>query len=286
MKLLSFFRPGTTDRLSAVRGLVILTLSTVLLTGAVWAQKPTSAEKLVDFARLQYGTYTFQKNGTIKSNLKLGTGTNVRDARSTLKFLRKPKLAEDLVILELELPDSRFTMGFDGENTWAKNNGEKTELSADLSEAFRASYLHSFEALLRYKEDGSKITYIETKKIASLEVDILDLTMANGMKTRYEVSRRSGHVLSLEYETKPASPDAKPVKYRLNFRDFKVVQNTIILPYKTVVFENDVQVEERTIIEASFNGQLEDKNFKADPPPDKPEAKPEEKPADKPSPTY
>jgi hypothetical protein len=97
--------------------------------------------------------------------------------------------------------------------------------------------------------------------------------MADGQKTRYEVSRRSGHILYLEYETKPAAPEAKPIKYRLHFKDFKVVQNSVIIPYKTVVYENDVIVEERTIIEVAFAGQMEEKGFKPDAPPDEAEAK-------------
>lgn len=242
------------------------------------AQKTPQVEKLVDFARANYGLLVLQKNGTIKNNLKLINGDTVREGRSTLKFIRKPKLMEDLVILELDLPDTKFTMGFDGEKTWALNNGEKTELNPELSTAFRSSYAHSFEALLRYKEDGSKIEYVDTKKIATLEIDIIDLTMTDGTKTRYEVSRRSGHVLSLEYETQPATPEAKPIKYRLRFKDFKPVQNTIVIPYTTVVYENDVIVEERTVIEAAFGMQLEEKLFKPNAPADKPEEKQEATP--------
>lgn len=249
----------------------LLTLAMLFSSFTAMAQKVPSVEKLVDFARANYGTLVLQKNGTIKNNLKLISGDNIREGRSTLKFIHKPKLMEDLVILELELPDTKFTMGFDGEKTWALNNGERTELSPELATAFRSSYAHSYEALLRYKEDGSKIEYIDTKKIASLEIDIIDLTMADGTKTRYEVSRRTGRVLYLEYETKPTTPDSKPIKYRLHFKDFKVVQNTIIIPYTTVVYENDVIVEERTIIEAAFGVQLEEKLFKPDAPPEKAE---------------
>jgi hypothetical protein len=158
-------------------------------------------------------------------------------------------------------------MGFDGQKTWATNNGERTELSPELSAAFRSSYAHSYEALLRYKEDGSTLTYVDTKKLASLEIDTIDLTMTDGQKTRYEVSRRSGRVLSLEYEAKPATPDAKPIKYRLRYKDFKLVQNAVYIPYKIEVYENDVLVEERTVIEAAFSGQMDEKIFKPDAPP-------------------
>ncbi len=257
---------------------ISLTLSALLVSVNVSAQKAPNVEKLVEFAKVNYGLLIVQTNGVVKSNLKLISGDNIREGRSTLKFIRKPKLMEDLVILELDLPDTKFTMGFDGTKTWALNNTERTELSPELATAFRSSYAHSYEALLRYKEDGSKVELVDTKKIASLEIDIIDLTTADGQKTRYEVSRRSGRVLYLEYETKPATPDAKPVKYRLHYKDFKAVQNTIIIPYKTIVYENDVIVEERTVIEAAFSGQMEEKVFKPDVPAEKPEEKKEPTP--------
>lgn len=260
-------------QLSAISLLVVC-----LVAAPARAQKTPPVEKLVDFARANYGTLILQKNGTIKNNLKLISGDSMREGRSTLKFIRKPKLPEDLVILELDLPDTKFTMGFDGEKTWAQNNGENTELSPELSTAFRSSYAHSYEALLRYKEDGSKVTLVDTKKIASLEIDIIDLTMADGTKTRYEVSRRTGRVLYLEYDTIPATPETKPIKYRLHFKDFKVVQNTIIIPYTTIVYENDVIVEERTVIEAAFGVQLEEKAFKPNAPAEKAEEKKEATP--------
>jgi hypothetical protein len=255
-----------------------LSLVVLFTSSTVLAQKTPNVEKLIEFARANYLALVLQNNGVIKNNLKLIQGDQVREGRSTLKFIRKPKLMQDLVILELDLPDTKFTMGFDGEKTWARSNGERTELSPELAAAFRSSYAHSYEALLRYKEDGSKIEYVDTKKIASLEIDIIDLTTTDGLKTRYEVSRRSGRVLYLEYETKPATPDAKPLKYRLHFKDFKVVQNAIIIPYTTVVYENDVIVEERTVIEAAFNAQLEEKTFKPDAPAEKPEEKKEATP--------
>mgnify|MGYP000887213032 CR=1 FL=1 len=257
---------------------IFLALSALLVSTQVSAQKAQNAEKLVDFAKANYGLLITQTNAIIKSNLKLINGDQVREGRSTLKYIRKPKLMEDLVMLELDLPDTKFTMGFDGAKTWAKNNGERTELSPELAGAFRASYAHSYEALLRYKEDGSKLEYIDTKKIASLEIDTIDMTMADGTKTRYEVSRRTGRVLYLEYETKPATPEAKPIKYRLHFKDFKVVQNTIIIPYTTVVYENGAVVEERTVIEAAFSGQVDEKLFKPDAPAEKAEEKKEETP--------
>lgn len=231
------------------------------------AQKTPKVEELVERSILSYGSraaiYDVQKNGILRAQVKLfGADGAPREGRSATKFIRKPKLMEDLVLIELELPDTNFTIGFDGQKTWSIFNGEKQEPSPELSNAFRESYAHSYEALLRYKESGSRIEYVTTNKIGSLELDVIDLVAPDGKRTRYNVSRRSGHILSLEYETQ-ASPEAKPNKYRLTFSDFQVIQNSLI-PYKTVVFENGVKVEERKIVEVAYNVQLEEKAFRTD----------------------
>jgi hypothetical protein len=260
--MLKYFRKPSTIFLATFALVLVLPIFFVS------AEKTPTVDKLVEFAIQNYGgrpaIFTIQKNGIVKNNLKLINGENIREGRTTTKFIRKPKSTEDLVILELDLPETKFTMGFDGEKSWATNNGEKAELSPELSNAFRTSYTHGYEALLRYKEDGGKVEFVETKKMASLEIDVIDLTAADGTKTRYEVSRRTGRILQLEYETKGV--DGNPTKYRLLYQDFKIVQNSVVVPYKTVVYENGTKVEERTIIEAAYGVQLEEKVFKPDAP--------------------
>ena len=260
--MLNYLRKSSTILLATV------VLALALPIFYVSAEKTPTVDKLVEFAIQNYGgrqaIFTVQKNGIVKNNLKLINGENIREGRTVTKFIRKPKSTEDLVILELDLPETKFTMGFDGEKPWATNNGEKAELSPELASAFRTSYTHGYEALLRYKEDGGKVEFVETKKMASLEIDVIDLTSADGSKTRFEVSRRTGRILQLEYETKGV--DGNPTKYRLLFQDFKIVQNLVVVPYKTVVYENGTKVEERTIIEAAYGVQLEEKAFKPDAP--------------------
>jgi hypothetical protein len=234
---------------------------------AVCAQKTPKVEDLVERSIASYGTraalYQVQKNGILRAQVKLfGADGAAREGRSVTKFIRKPKLLEDLVLIELELPETNFTIGFDGQKTWAVHNGERQEPSPELTNAFRAAYAHSYEALLRYKETGSQVEYVTTNKIGTLELDVIDLVAPDGQRTRYNVSRRSGHILALEYETKP-TPEAKPNKYRLTFSDFQVIQNSLV-PYKTVVYENEVKVEERKIVEVAYNVQLEEKAFRTD----------------------
>jgi hypothetical protein len=93
-------------------------------------------------------------------------------------------------------------------------------------------------------------------------MDIIDLISPSGARTRYEVSRRTGRILYASYEDRSASKSA-PVKYRLYFKDFKLVQNTYV-PYEVHVFQDGKLIEERKLVEAVFNVQLDEKAFKAE----------------------
>ncbi len=228
--------------------------------------KDPSAEELVERAILVYGSraaiYTVQRNGILRSQVKFITPEGTREGRSVMKFIRKPLLAEDLRLIELELPDTKFVIGFDGKQTWSTYNGEKITPSPETVAAFRAAHMHSYEALLRYKENQAKLQYVTSKPFGpNNELDVIDMIYPDGARTRYEISRRSARIIYLEYEMK-SSPQAEPTKYRLYFKDFQYIQNSLV-PFVTIVFENGRQVEERKIVEVAYSVQLEEKVFKA-----------------------
>lgn len=248
----------------AVMALALLAVACVLSlpTGRA-GEKTPRAEDVVEKVILVYGSrgaiYGIQRNGIIKANLKLLNGT-AREGRTTTKFIRKKKYTEDLVMLELELPETKYVIGFDGQKTWAQFNGEAHEPDEATTRAFRASHFHSYESLLRYKEIEAKLEYVGNQKIGPLELDIIDLIPPDGERTRYYISRKSLRILYLEYETKP-KPDAEPVKYRFEFSDFHAIQNTLV-PYQILVFENGRKIEERKVVEVAYNVQLEESAFK------------------------
>lgn len=228
--------------------------------------KNVKPEDLVERAIYAYGSrpvlQTIQKNGTLRANVKFFTPEGEREGRITSKFIRKPKLAEDLILIDLDLPGTRYLLGFDGQKTWSISNGEIQEPNADTVRAFRAAHEHSYEALLRYKENDAKLELIGSNKIGPIETDLIEMTLPSGTKTRYEISRRTGRVIYLHYEEQP-SPEAPPVKYRLYFTDFLPVQNTIV-PRSIRVYANDKVIEERKVIEVAYNVQMEEKSFLAE----------------------
>jgi len=232
----------------------------------VGAQKNPKPEDVAEFAIRAYGSraalYGIQRNGTLRALIKFITPEGPREGKTVTKFIRKEKLAEDLLMIDLELPGTRYTIGFDGKETWAIQDGEIQKPAAEAVEAFRSAHEHSYEALLRYKENGSKLEYVGTNKFGTLEMDTIDLIAPNGTRTRYEISRRTGRIIYANYEENSASKSA-PAKYRLYFKDFRVIQNTLV-PYEIQVFQDGKMVEERRLVESVFNVQLDEKAFKAE----------------------
>jgi hypothetical protein len=230
------------------------------------ADKNPKPEDVVERAIAFYGSraalYNVQKNGTLRALVKLYTPEGKREGKSVTRFIRKEKLNDDLLMIDLDFPDTRYIVGFDGKDSWSISNGEIQEMSKDAAKAFRAAHEHSYEALLRYKENDGKLEYVGTTKLGTLEMDIIDLILPDGARTRYEISRKSGRIIYLNYEEK-VDVQADPVKYRLYFKDFHVIQNSLV-PYEIVVYRDGKMVEERKVVEAAFNVQLEEKAFKAE----------------------
>jgi hypothetical protein len=251
-------------RLAATVFLLFLVLSSpVTWPTDAGAQKKPKPEDVVERSILFYGSraalYGIQRNGTLRALIKFFTDEGTREGKSVTKFIRKGKLAEDLLMIDLELPGTRYTIGYDGQDTWAIQDGEIQKPTEDAVAAFRSAHEHSYEALLRYKENGSKLEYVGTNKLGTLEMDIIDMISPSGARTRYEISRKSWRVIYASYEeSKPT-----PVKYRLYFKDFKPVQNTLV-PHEIQVFQDGKLIEERRLVESVFNIQLDEKAFKAE----------------------
>ena len=246
----------------------VLLLPLFLSSPAVWpteadAQKKPKPEDVVERSILYYGSraalYGIQRNGTLRALIKFFTPEGTQEGKSVTKFIRKPKLAEDLLMIDLELPGTRYTIGFDGQETWAIQDGELQKPTEDAVAAFRSAHEHSYEALLRYKENGSKLEYVGTNKLGTLEMDIIDMISPSGARTRYEISRKSGRIIYANYEDSKSTA----VKYRLYFKDFKPVQNTLV-PHEIQVFQDGKLVEERRLVESVFNIQLDEKAFKSE----------------------
>jgi hypothetical protein len=230
------------------------------------AQKNPKPEDVVERTILAYGSRPVligvQHNGILRSLVKLFLPDGVREGKTATRFIRKQKLSEDLIMIELELPGTKYLIGFDGKETWEMQDGALIDPNPDRIKAFRNVREHGYEALLRYKENGARLEYVGMNKLGTLEMDIIDLISPEDLRTRYEISRKTGRIIYASYE-EPSNSGAAPVKYKLYFKDFRPIQATLV-PYETQVFKDGKLIEERKIVESVFNVQLEDKAFKAE----------------------
>src|SRR5574341_711766 len=97
------------QRLSLAGAILVLCicLPPGVLTG-VKADKNPKPEEIVERTILAYGSraalYAIQRNGTQRALIKFFTPEGVREGKSVTKFIRKEKLVDDLLMIELELP--------------------------------------------------------------------------------------------------------------------------------------------------------------------------------------
>ena len=89
-----------------------LIASVLFATGAAGQKTPPKAEDVVERAIYAYGSrpamYGIQRNGVIKSNVKLTSPDGVREGVATNKFIRKPKLAEESSIAHSRVRNNAF----------------------------------------------------------------------------------------------------------------------------------------------------------------------------------
>src|SRR5215210_2363143 len=210
------------NTVTKLRGIILAGVAMILCSGLLFGQikmvradKNPKPEDVVERTILAYGSrtalYTIQRNGTLRALVKLTLAEGKREGKSVTKFIRKEKMKDDLLMIDLDFPDTRYIVGYDGKDAWSINNGEIQEMTKDAAKAFRASHEHSYEALLRYKENEGRLEYVGSTKLGTLELDIIDLTLPGGARTRYEISRKSGRILYLNYEEKKEG-QAEPVK--------------------------------------------------------------------------
>ena len=125
----------------------------------------------------------------------------------------------------------------------------------DASKTFENQIVRGIEALLRYKENESKVELAGREKLMGVDLFQLDVTDKQDRKTRFYVSAKSFRVMQLEYEE-------AGVKYRRKFYNYNYAQGTLV-PYRSVLWADDKKVEETEISTITFGQKVDDQLFKA-----------------------
>ncbi len=181
------------------------------------------------------------------------------EARYELRFVRGEKSEKDKVRLDNKTAQAEYSLIYGGGRIFGIINGSPFTPRAEASADFIAQQAHSIEALLRYKENGSKLSSAGKDKQQGIEVYAIDLIDNANRKTRYFISARTFRVLWLEYEETPPG-GSTPIKYTKRFYDHRIVQGTLV-PYRTVLMEDGKQILEMRILTVTYGVKMEDSLF-------------------------
>lgn len=224
------------------------------------AKNPT-AESVAESAIIVYGGFggrntlnqirktTLERGKMILTN-EDGTVDNTNYQRW---IVRNEVLDKEKIRFEQEFPNTKFSLIYNGEKTFGiYNNTTFTPQEAALN-SFQNQIWHGVEALLRYKENGSKIELAGRDKFMNVEFFILNVTDKQNRKTKFYISVKTLRIMTLEYED-------EGIKYKRKFYNYNYSQGTLV-PYQSVLWANDKQVEETNIMTITFGQKLEDNLF-------------------------
>lgn len=150
-------------------------------------------------------------------------------------IIRGEKLEKEKNRLEQEFPNAKYGLIYDGTKYFGIFNNTVFTPREDALKSFQNQIWHGLDALLRYKENESKIELAGREKIQNVDFHLLDVTDKQNNKTRFYVSAKSFRVMMLEYE------DAG-TKYRRKFYDYNYAQGTLV-PYRSVLWANNKEVQ-------------------------------------------
>jgi hypothetical protein len=180
------------------------------------------------------------------------------------RFVHGEDFTKDKIRLDQKTPAMEFAIVYNAGQIWGVINGTPFTPREDATKDFLSQANHGIDALLRYKENGSTLTYAGRDKQKNIDLWMLDVTDKQQRKTRFYVSanpdaRLMGRVLWLEYE-EPNPAGGEPVKYRRTFHEYRYAQNTLV-PFRSVLYADGRQVEEARIFTVTYGIKMDESYF-------------------------
>lgn len=201
-----------------------------------------------------------RRNGVERGHIRRTTPEGrTEDATYERRFVRGADPSKDKIRIDQKMPTMEYSLVFGDGRLWGIINGSNFTPRQDAAASFMSQQWHSIDGLLRYKENGSTVNYIDKTKQKGIDMFVIDLIDKEKRKTRYYISVASLRVLWLEYEE---APDAggTPVKYTRTFHNYRVAQGTLV-PYRTVLLANDVLLQETDISSVTYGVRMDDAVF-------------------------
>jgi hypothetical protein len=170
------------------------------------------------------------------------------------QIMRGDSLDKERIRFDQEYPSGKFALVYNNDKVFGIFNDAVFAPREDATKSFQNQIWHGLEALLRYKENGSTVALAKREKLMGVEFHLLDVTDKQNRKTRFYISTKTLRVMMLEYEQ-------DSVKYRRKFYDYNYAQGTLV-PFRTVLWADDKQVEETSIQTISFGQKVGEDIFK------------------------
>lgn len=223
---------------------------------------PVTAEQVADSSIIIYGFPTGRAllNQIRKTTFERGrsVSTDAQGKSETTSYqrwvIRAESLDKEKIRVDLDSPTSRYSLVYSGDRVFGIDNNTMFSPRQDVSRAFTDSIFHGLEALLRYKENDSKLELAGREKILGVEYYMLDVTDKQDRKTRFFVSVKSFRVMQLSYEE-------GGIKYVRKFYDHNYAQGTLV-PSRTVLTANGKTVEETTIGTITYGQKVDEELFR------------------------
>ncbi|HUS00044.1 MAG TPA: hypothetical protein VMZ26_18420 [Pyrinomonadaceae bacterium] len=168
---------------------------------------------------------------------------------------RAETLSKEKIRLDQEFPNSSYSLIFNDERIFGIVDSSVFTPREDASRAFENQIIHGLEALLRYKENESKIESAGKEKVFGVEYHLLDVTDKQSRRTRFYISAKTYRVMMLDY-------DQAGVKYRRRFYDYNYAQGTLV-PFRTALWADEKLVEETEVGTITFGQKIDETIFSA-----------------------
>lgn len=230
-----------------------------LILGKDSAKNPT-AEQVVESSIFIYGLGGGRAvlNQIRKTAMERGkiSVVNAEGKTEEASYSRWTQRAESLdkekIRLDQEFPGARYSLIYNDKVFGIYNDTVFTP-TADAASAFQNQIVHGLDAMLRYKENGSRIELAGKEKILGVEYYLIDLTDKEDRKTRFYVSAKTFRVMMLDYEM-------NGTKFRRKFYDYNYAQGTLV-PFRSVLWAGDKIIEEIDVGTVTFGQKIDESMF-------------------------
>ena len=260
-------------RRALFRPLIILVATLSVSAGSAFVTQSAAAQQPKNFTAEQIAEAVILVNGSrpilnqIRRNgiergrvSRMGQDGRPEEGRYELRFMRGDNAEKDKVRIDNKTSQSEYSLVYGEGHIFGIINGAPFTPRADATADFISQQAHSIDALLRYKENESKLASAGKDKQQGVEIYVLYVTDKANRKTRYFISAKTFRILWLEYEETPPGAGAA-VKYMKRFYDYRVAQNTLV-PYRTVLLEDGKQTQETRILTITYGVKMEESLFR------------------------